>query len=213
MISDFSLLTLKTPSVWSFVRAASGNEHSCSGVGGVGACQQQPQPLPAVTPGSQTQTQTSGTQSGDGGNEEGTQNGPIFMLSPAHVHATPAWMEKDLLRSPCHIIPVGFFLASSSRRQGPLLHPQCLLSSPAEISLITWITRHQPLVSYAEPICWKSLSAPQHLFEPPSPSHLSAAVIGGPGGSPPHRPGSPIGTAHPATLPTTHPPVETPHGL
>ena len=153
----------------------------------MGACQQQPQPLPAVTPGSQTQTQTSGTQGGDGGNEEGTQNGPIFMLSPAHVHATPAWMEKDLLRSPCHIIPVGFFPASSSRRQGPLLHPLCLLSSPAEISLITWITRHQPLVSYAEPICWKSLLAPQHLFEPPSPSHLSAAVIGGPGGSPPSQ--------------------------
>ena len=134
-------------------------------------------------------------------------------MSPAHVHATPAWMEKDLLWSPCHIIPVGFFPASSSRRQGPLFHPLCLLSSPAEIRLITRITRHQPLVSYAELICWKSLLALQHLFEPPSPSHRSAVVPGGPGGSPPYRPGSPIGTAHPATFPTTDPPVETPHGL
>lgn len=70
---------------------------------------QQPQPLLAVTLGSQPQTQTSGTQGGEGGDEEGTQNGLILMLSPAHVHATLAWMEKDLLRSPCHIIPVDSF--------------------------------------------------------------------------------------------------------
>ena len=211
LIADFSLLTEDTQRVvicqsglrkWTLlqgrweVRAPVSSSHGPSRLSHPDHRRRPRHPVPGV---------------GMGAMCRGLRRDLSLMLSPAHAHATHAWMEKDLLLSPCHIIPVGFFPASSSRRQGPLLHPLCLLSSRANIRRITRITWHQPLVSYAEPICWKSLLAPQHLFEPPSPSQLSAAVRrgavgGGPGGSPPHRPGSPTGIAHPAALPTTDPP-------
>ena len=149
---------------------------------------------------------------GMGGMWRGLRRDLSLMLSPAHAHATHAWMEKDLLLSPCHIIPVGFFPASS-------LGDRVLFFTPCAYSPVVQIAGGSP--GSRDTSLWfrmRSQSAGRAYW--PHSTCLSRPLLlisqqlcaggrgagGGPGGSPPHRPGSPTGTAHPAALPTTGPP-------
>ena len=83
-------------------------------MGGAGAREQQPRPLPAVTPGSQTQTQTSGTRGGHGGDVQGTQKGPeSHVVSCTRARHTRLDGKRSasvsLPHNPCGILSSLFF--------------------------------------------------------------------------------------------------------